>query len=109
PTFRRLRDLEPRDLVSWQLRDIASGERDRALTRARIPTDCHHQRRLAGAVGADQRDDLAVSDLHVDAAQRGNMAVIGLDASHAEEWRVHRNVCSTTNSASATSSCSTPR
>jgi len=82
--FRRLRDLEPGDLVGRELRDIASGKRDRALARARIPADRHHQRRLAGAVGADQRDDLAVSDFHVDAAQRGNMAVIGLDAAHAE-------------------------
>jgi len=35
--------------------------------------------RLAGAVGADQRDDLAARDLEVDAAQRLDGAVVGVD------------------------------
>ena len=78
--FRRLRDLQAGDLVGRQLGDVAAGERDAAFARARIAEDRHHQRRLAGAVRADQRDDLAVADFDVDALQRGDVAVIGLHA-----------------------------
>ena len=107
--FRRLRDLEPRDLVRGQTRDIPPGERDRALLRAGISADRHHQSRLASTVGADQRYDLALADLDVHAPQGGDVAVIGLDSAHGEERRVHGNVRSTSSAASATSSCSTPR
>ena len=65
--LRRLRDAQPRDLVGRQARDVVPVEHDRALARARIAEDRHHQGRLAGAVGADQRDDLAVGDVDVDA------------------------------------------
>ena len=70
PSFRRLGDVEPRDLVGWQPRDVAAGEHDRAFARARIAADGHHQGRLAGAVRPDQRDDLAFADLEVDALER---------------------------------------
>ena len=62
-------------------------EGDRAVARARVAADRHHQRRLAGAVGADQRDDLAVVHVEVDAAQRRDVAVVGLDAAHGQEER----------------------
>src|SRR5690606_26393387 len=52
---------------------------------ARLAADGHHQRRLAGAVGADQRDDLAAVDVDVDAAQRDDLAVIGLDPAHGQQ------------------------
>ena len=58
---------------------------DRAAAGARAAEDGHHQRRFAGAVGADQRDDLAFLDRHVDAVQRADVAVIGLDALDAEQ------------------------
>jgi len=45
----------------------------------------HHQRRLAGAVGADQRDDLAFVDDEIDALERGDGAVPGADAGKGEE------------------------
>ena len=46
-----------------------------AFARARIAADRHHQGRLAGAVRADQRDDLALADLEVDALERDDVAV----------------------------------
>ena len=51
----------------------------------RLAADRHHQRRLAGAVGADQGDDLALVDLEVDAAERDDLAVVGADAADGEE------------------------
>ena len=66
PPLRRLRDAEPRDLVGRQLGDVAPGEQDAAGAGARLAEDRHHQRRLAGAVGADQGDDLALGDVEVD-------------------------------------------
>ena len=104
--FRRLRDLQPRDFVRSKRGDVAAGEGDRAIARARIAADRHHQRRFAGTVGADQRHDLAVADLDVDAAQRGDGAVIGGDAAHGEQWGAHSPTSACT---SSTSSSGTPR
>ena len=59
--------------------------RMRALARARVAEDGHHQRRFAGAVGADHGDDLAVIDVEIDALERDDVAVIGLDAAHREQ------------------------
>src|ERR1700730_6716602 len=72
-----------------QPRDVAAGESDAALAGARIAENRHHQRRLAGAVGADERHDLALADVDVDAPEGGDMAVISLYSAHAEERRVH--------------------
>ena len=83
--FRRLRDAKPGDLVGRQSRDVAAVEDDRAFAGARIAADRHHQRRLAGAVGADQRDDLAFVDVEIDALERHDVAVEGLDAAHGEQ------------------------
>ena len=89
--LRRLRDPHARDLVRRHAGDVAPVIDDRAVARLRIAADRHHQRRLAGAVGADQRDDLAVEDIEVDAAQRDDLAV---DRSgrrgHGEERRRRR-------------------
>jgi hypothetical protein len=83
--FRRLRYVEPCDLVGRQMGDVAAGKGDVSLAGARIAEDRHHQCGLAGAIGADQRYDLAVRDIEVDAPQCGDMAVIGLDAADGEE------------------------
>ena len=85
PALGRLRDAQLRDLVRRHLRDVAAVEGDRAFARARIAEDRHHQRGLAGAVGADQRDDLAFVDVEVDALQRHDVAVEGLDAADGEQ------------------------
>ena len=84
--------LQPRDLVRRHLRDVAAGESDPAFAGARIAENRHHQRRFAGAVGTDQRHDLALADLEVDAPERGDVAVIGLHSAHGEERRVQRIV-----------------
>jgi len=89
-TKMRLRDLQPRDLVRGQLGDVAAGEGDAALPRARVAEDRHHQRRLAGAVRADERHDLAFADVDVDPPERGDVAVIGLDPAHAQKRQAHQ-------------------
>ena len=57
----------------------------RPCARARVAEDRHHQRRLAGAVGADQRDDLAGWHVDVDVVQRVDVAVAGGDALQRQE------------------------
>jgi hypothetical protein len=83
--LRRLRELEPRDLMRRHARDVAAVEFNDPLARARIAAYRHHQGRLAGAVGADQRDDLAGLNVHVDALERHNAPVESLDAANAEK------------------------
>jgi hypothetical protein len=46
------------------------------------------QRRLAGAVVADQADDLVGADLEVDVAERDHVAERHLDALHPDRMRV---------------------
>jgi hypothetical protein len=43
------------------------------------------QRGLAGAIGAEQRHDLAGADREVDAVQHADLAVAGRQASHGEQ------------------------
>src|SRR5207244_13505340 len=50
--------------------DLAPLERDRALVRPVEAAEHVHERRLAGAVRADQADDLAAAKLQRDLAQR---------------------------------------
>jgi hypothetical protein len=50
-------------------------EDDGAVARLRPPADGHHQCGLAGAVRADQGDDLAFVHLDIDAAQGLDPAV----------------------------------
>ena len=50
-------------------RDLVAGETDRARVRAVDARDRLHHRRLAGAVVADQADDLALVDGEVDPVQ----------------------------------------
>ena len=66
-----------RALVRLGLRDVLALEEDRALGDlvAGVPEQRVRERRLAGAVGAHQRVDLAVVDRQVDAAQ--DLAIVG--------------------------------
>jgi hypothetical protein len=104
--FRAERHRHAGDLVRAPPGDVLALVDDTAFAGLRAAEDGHHQRRLAGAVGADQRDDLAGIDGHVDAAKRDDVAVIGLDALDAEEGFAHALTSCTT---SSTSSSSTPR
>ena len=64
------RDAAPRDFVRRQRGDVLVVEDDPPLRSARLAEDRHHQRRFAGAVGADQRHHLADLNRDVDSAQR---------------------------------------
>src|SRR5262249_43556839 len=63
-----------------------------ALAGARIAENRHHQRRFAGTVRTDERHDLPLADVDVDAPEGGDMAVIGLYPAHIEERRAHCGV-----------------
>jgi hypothetical protein len=106
PSLRRLRDAEPGDLVGGHLCDVRAIENDSAFARARAAEDGHHQRGLARAVRADQRDDFARVDIEIDALQRHDVAVEGLDPAQGQERLRHRPTSAPTFS---TSSSSTPR
>ena len=58
--------------------DLAGGERDE-------PHDRVQRRRFAGAVGADQPDDLAPSECQAEVANGGDAAVADLDAVELED------------------------
>ena len=80
-----------RRAISWVGRWVMSRPANSMVpSRARgLPQIGHHQRGFAGAVGADQRDDLAVVDVEVDALERHHAAVEGLHAAHGEERGGH--------------------
>ena len=59
---------------------------------AQQPHDRFEQRRLAGAVGADQRDDLAGGDLEIDAVERLEIAIAGDQAMGGEQRRAHASI-----------------
>ena len=74
-----LHDAERGDLVRWGVRDVPPVEHDRAAVGLDHTADRLQQRRLPGAVGAEQGDDLALLEFEVDVAQHGSLAVAGLD------------------------------
>ena len=79
PPLRRLRDSHLHDRVRGRVGDVLAAEADRALARMVEAVDRAQRRRLAGAVRADQRDDLALVHLERDALQRLDRAVVGVD------------------------------
>src|SRR4029079_16839013 len=87
--FRRLRDAEADDLMRRALGDVVAGELDRSGPAARRSANGHHQRRLAGAVGPNQGDDLALIDVDIDALEGLNLAIEGLDATHGKKGLRH--------------------
>ena len=70
-----LRDAEARGLVLGQPRDLSAVEPDAAGARRRLAGDQAEERGLAGAVGADDRPQLAALDADVDAGHRDQAAV----------------------------------
>src|SRR5574341_1809217 len=77
------RGPEPADPPAVEL-DRAAAERDQATDRA-------ERRRLAGAVRADDRDDLAHAHLERDRPDGGHVAVAGLDPFKPEQRRHYRS------------------
>ena len=69
-------DLEPRLAVVAQ--DVVAVDPHRAPRRGDDAADDADERGLAGAVGAEQREDLALADLEVDRLQRHQPRRIGL-------------------------------
>ena len=67
--------------------DVVAAEADPAAPRMVEPVDRAQRRRLAGAVRAEQRDDLAVAHLEGDALERVDRAVVGVDALELEDRR----------------------
>ena len=60
--------------VGWPSKDDAAGRRPQQAR------DRAQKRALAGAVAADQRDDVALLDREIDAAQHADMAVADIEA-----------------------------
>ena len=80
-----LADAERHDLVRLAAVDPLAAQPDLALARSEEAGDRAQRRGLAGAVGPDQRDDLALIDREADAAQRVDRAVVGVDVLELEE------------------------
>ena len=70
----RTGDTAPGDLVRRQREQVFTVERDPARPRTVEPGDQVEDGRLAGAVGADQREDLSIADLDAELAQGGEAA-----------------------------------
>src|SRR4029079_5802639 len=70
-----LGDAQSGDLVRRHVGDIVAVEFDVACAGAGPAENRHHQRRLAGAVGADQGYDFTGVDVEIDALQRLDLAV----------------------------------
>ncbi len=66
-----------RDLVARQPGDVLALERDRAVRR-HLAHDRLHGGRAADTVAAEQADDLAGGDAHIDALKDVAFAVIGV-------------------------------
>ena len=76
---------EAGDLVGRQVGDVAPVEDDGAVVGLDHPADGPQQRRLAGAVGADEGDDLALADLDRDVGQDDDAVVADAELAHGEE------------------------
>ncbi|KAI3478981.1 hypothetical protein L1887_59004 [Cichorium endivia] len=77
PPLGRDGDALAHDLVRGQLGDVLALEAHGAAAGARRAAEGHEQRGLARAVGADQRDDLAVVDMQAHAVHGADGAVVG--------------------------------
>ena len=73
--FGHLADAEIADPVRFQSADAFVAQHDAALRRAQHAGDGADERGLAGAVGADDRDDRALRDFNRHAVERADVAV----------------------------------
>src|SRR5512138_2273872 len=72
-------------LVRGQVRDVDALEHDAPAVRRELAGELRHQRRLAGAIGADQGMHLALPHLQVDAITRHDAAEALAQALHVEQ------------------------
>jgi hypothetical protein len=76
--FWHVADTERGDAIGRPARRLLSEECDPSLARRCQPEQAAQRRRLAGAVAAEQRRDLAVGDIDADAVQDVALAVEGV-------------------------------
>ena len=74
----------PHDLMGRQTGQFFAIKKDAALGRLEQPADGLQHGRFAGAVGADQADDLPGFDLQRDVVQGADLVVIGVDVLDAQ-------------------------
>ena len=80
-----LHDAERHDVVGGHAREVPAVEDDLPAARPQQPADGVQRGRLAGAVGADERDDLALVDGQGDALQGVDVAVVGVEVGDLEQ------------------------
>src|SRR5205807_5655872 len=85
-----LHDAAPHDLVGFKAVEARAFERDLAARARKDAADRAQQRRLAGAVDAEQRDDLSLPHLEVDAVQGLHLAVEDVDVGCDEDRSADR-------------------
>src|ERR1700733_1525418 len=78
-SLRAMAEATPRHLMGLGAGPRLAPERDGASSRPEEPADRAQERRLAGAVGADDADDLAGVKLKTDPMQDLHSPVAGLD------------------------------
>ena len=85
-----LTDTEPGDLARRRVGDVPPVQDDGAEVRLGHPGHGPQERRLAGAVGAEQRDDLALRHLHVHVEQDLHPSVAHVEVVHDQQLRATR-------------------
>src|SRR6266508_4435394 len=88
PPARDVADSPARQLVGGDAADRLAEESDLALLRRQDPRDRAEQRRLAGAVRSEHRDDFLELDVDRHAAQDGDVAVAGVHLVESEDRRL---------------------
>src|SRR5262245_124352 len=89
PALGNERNAEPDPLVGCQADDVAAIKYDGSGARRERPGDRAQRGGLAGAVGADQSDDLALVDMKRQIAAGRHLAIGKLEPTHGQE-RAHR-------------------
>src|SRR2546425_12922200 len=84
------RDAEPRDEVRGETDQLGGAEADRAPAPLDDPHHGLERGRLAGAVPAEQRHDLARAHLEIHPVEDVRLAVPGLEVAHGQERLRHR-------------------
>jgi hypothetical protein len=86
--LRAVRDTELEDFGGLMSVNVAAREDDAALSGAQQPRDRPQGGRLAGAVGAEEADELAFLDLEIQAAQGRDRPVRRVDTLKPEQRRI---------------------